>query len=49
MPARERTFSDLPQGAAFWYQNSNRLAEIVKGDASRELGLATGMADEIVS
>jgi S-adenosylmethionine hydrolase len=25
---RARTFSDLPPGAAFWYENSNGLAEI---------------------
>jgi len=25
---RARTFSDLPPGGAFWYENSNGLAEI---------------------
>ena len=48
---RGRTFCDLPQGAAFWYENSNGLAEISvnQGSASRELGLAVGTAIEIVS
>jgi S-adenosylmethionine hydrolase len=45
-----RTFSDLPPGVAFWYENSNGLAEIAvnQGRADRELGLAIGMAVEIV-
>ena len=48
---RGRTFCDLPQGAAFWYENSNGLAEISinQGSASGELGLAIGTAIEIVS
>ena len=48
---RGRTFCDLPQGAAFWYENSNGLAEISvnQGSASRELGVAVGTAIEIVS
>jgi S-adenosylmethionine hydrolase len=48
---RARTFSDLPQGAAFWYENSNELAEIAVnlGRADRELGLSIGMPVEIVS
>ena len=48
---RGRTFCDLPQGAAFWYENSNGLAEISvnQGSASRELGIAVGTAIEIVS
>ena len=34
-----RTFSDLPPGMAFWYENSNGLAEITvsQGRADREL------------
>ena len=46
-----QTFRDLPQSAAFWYQNSNGLAEISinQGSASRQLGLAVGTAIEIVS
>ena len=51
MLERGRTFSDLPPGAAFWYENSNGLAEIAvnKGRAVRELGLATGITVEVVS
>jgi S-adenosylmethionine hydrolase len=47
---RARTFSDLPQGAAFWYENSNGLAEIAvnQGRADCELDLSIGMAVEIV-
>jgi S-adenosylmethionine hydrolase len=41
---RVRTFSDVPVGTAFWYENSNGLAEIGinQGRADRELGLAVG-------
>jgi S-adenosylmethionine hydrolase len=48
---RQRTFSDGPPGAAFWYENSNGLAEIAvnQGRADRDLGLAIGTAVEIVS
>jgi len=48
---RERTFSDRPLGAAFWYENSNGLAEIAvnQGRADRDLGLAIGSPVEIVS
>jgi S-adenosylmethionine hydrolase len=48
---RARTFSDLPPGAAFWYENSNGLAEIAinQGRADRALGLSIGMPVEIVS
>jgi S-adenosylmethionine hydrolase len=47
---RARTFSDLPPGAAFWYENSNGLAEIAvnQGRADRDLGLAIGTAVKIV-
>jgi S-adenosylmethionine hydrolase len=39
-----RTFSDLPPGGAFWYENSNGLVEIAvnQGRADRALGLSTG-------
>jgi S-adenosyl-L-methionine hydrolase (adenosine-forming) len=42
--ARARTFSDVPVGAAFWYENSNGLAEIAvnQGRADRVLGLTLG-------
>jgi S-adenosylmethionine hydrolase len=41
---RARTFSDVPAGAAFWYENSNGLAEIAvnAGRADAALGLAIG-------
>ena len=47
--ARARTFSDRPSGEAFWYENSNGLAEIAvnRGRADRDLGLAIGAAVEI--
>ena len=48
---RERTFSDRPPGEAFWYENSNGLAEIAvnQGRADRDLGLSIGIPVEIVS
>jgi S-adenosylmethionine hydrolase len=48
---RERTFGDRPPGEAFWYENSNGLAEIAvnQGRADRDLGLAIGVPVEIVS
>jgi S-adenosylmethionine hydrolase len=51
MLERARTFSDRPPGAAFWYENSNGLAEIAvnQGRADRELGLAIGVSVDIVS
>jgi S-adenosylmethionine hydrolase len=46
-----RTFGDRPPGAAFWYANSNGLAEIAvnQGRADRDLGLAIGSPVEIVA
>jgi len=46
---RVTTFGDRPPGAAFWYANSNGLAEIAvnQGRADRELGLAVGTPVEI--
>jgi S-adenosyl-L-methionine hydrolase (adenosine-forming) len=46
MVERARTFSDLPTGAAFWYENSNGLAEIAvnRGRADRDLGLSVLLA-----
>ena len=46
---RARTFSDRPPGEAFWYENSNGLAEIAvnRGRADRDLGLAVGTPVEI--
>src|SRR5262245_3476713 len=47
---RARTFSDQPPGVAFWYENSNGLAEIAvnKGRADRDLGLTIGSPIEII-
>ena len=41
---RARTFSDVPPGTAFWYENANGLAEIAvnQGSAAAVLGLAIG-------
>lgn len=41
---RARTFSDVPEGEAFWYENSNGLAEIAvnAGRADADLGIALG-------
>jgi S-adenosyl-L-methionine hydrolase (adenosine-forming) len=49
--AARADFLRSEQGAAFWYENSNGLAEISinQGSASCELGLAVGAAIEIVS
>ncbi len=46
-----RTFGDRPLRAAFWYENSNGLAEIAvnQGRADRDLGLAIGSPVEIVA
>jgi hypothetical protein len=42
--ARARTFSDVPAGCAFWYENSSGLAELAVngGRADQALGLAVG-------
>jgi S-adenosylmethionine hydrolase len=47
---RAGTFSDRPEGMAFWYENSNGLVEIAvnQGRADRELGLAIGCLVEII-
>ena len=49
--ARARTFSDVLPGAAFWYENSNGLAEIAVngGHADDALGLAIGSPVAIVT
>ncbi|HZS84436.1 MAG TPA: SAM-dependent chlorinase/fluorinase [Stellaceae bacterium] len=46
-----RTFSAVPPGAAFWYENSTGLAEIAVngGRADAALGLAIGSAVEILA
>jgi S-adenosyl-L-methionine hydrolase (adenosine-forming) len=42
--ARAHTFSDVPPGVAFWYENANGLAEIAvnRGRADSVLGLGIG-------
>jgi S-adenosylmethionine hydrolase len=47
--SRARTFSDVKPGEAFWYENSNGLAEIAVNDgrADETLGLAIGSAVEV--
>jgi S-adenosyl-L-methionine hydrolase (adenosine-forming) len=47
---RARTFSDVPPGAGFWYENSNGLAEIAvnAGRADGVLGLAIGTPISVV-
>tara|TARA_R110000868_G_scaffold4155_16_gene25394 strand:+ start:1864 stop:2607 length:744 start_codon:yes stop_codon:yes gene_type:complete len=42
--ARARTFSDLPEGGAFWYENSSGLVEFAvnQGDAKSALGVKVG-------
>ncbi|MEE8499063.1 MAG: SAM-dependent chlorinase/fluorinase [Kiloniellales bacterium] len=48
---RARAFSDLPAGAAFWYENANGLAEIAvnQGRAAEALGLALGAEVEVAN
>ena len=43
---RARTFSDVPPGQPFWYENANGLAEIAvnRGRADEALGLDVGAA-----
>ena len=47
---RALTFSDLPEGGAFWYENSNGLVEIAvnRGRADQNLGLAVGTTVDIL-
>ncbi len=41
---RARTFSDVPEGTVFWYENANGLAEIAlnQGHAGRDLEMGIG-------
>ncbi|MEE8320305.1 MAG: SAM-dependent chlorinase/fluorinase [Gammaproteobacteria bacterium] len=45
-----KTFSDVPAGQAFWYENSNGLVEIAlnRGEAAKELLLAVGSGVEVL-
>jgi S-adenosylmethionine hydrolase len=47
---RARTFSDLPPGAGFWYENSNGLAEIAvnQGRADLDLGLTLATRLQVI-
>jgi len=47
---RARTFSDVPEGTAFWYENANGLAEIAVngGRADKALVLAVGSTVKVV-
>jgi S-adenosylmethionine hydrolase len=47
---RARTFSDRPPGEAFWYENSNGLAEVAvnQGRADLELDLTIGVEVEVL-
>jgi S-adenosylmethionine hydrolase len=49
--ARARTFSDLPPGTPFWYENANGLAEIAvnQGSAADLLGLDVGLEFALVA
>jgi len=51
MVERARTFSDRAKGEAFWYENSNGLAEIAvnSGRADGDLGLSVGTSVAIAS
>jgi S-adenosyl-L-methionine hydrolase (adenosine-forming) len=51
MLGKARTFGDRPHGTAFWYENSNGLAEIAvnRGRADCELGLQIGSPVAIVA
>jgi len=48
--SRERTFSAVPPGHAFWYANANGLAEIAvnQGRAAEVLGIELGMAVNVI-
>ena len=47
---RARTFSDVPEGAAFWYEDANGLAELAVngGRAAAELGVAIGSKVKVI-
>ena len=45
--ARARTFSDVPEGDAFWYENSNGLAEIAVNAGRADSGLGISVGTEV--
>lgn len=48
---RARTFSDVPKGSPFWYENANGLVEIAVngGRADKAMGLAVGAALRVLA
>jgi len=48
---RARVFSDVPEGQAFWYENSQGLVEIAvnRGSAAKDLSLEPGTGVEWAS
>lgn len=44
---RARTFSDLPVGTPFWYENANGLAEIAVNQGRADRVLAIGVGDTL--
>ena len=45
--ARARTFSNVPPGEAFWYENSNGLAEIAVNIGRADIALGLGIGTPI--
>jgi S-adenosylmethionine hydrolase len=45
--SRARTFSDVPEGDAFWYENSNGLAEIAVNFGRADHALGIGLGTEV--
>jgi hypothetical protein len=48
---RVRTFSDVPLGAPFWYENANGMVEVAvnSGRASEVLGIGIGTPVALVA
>ncbi len=48
--SKARTFSDVPPGACFWYENANGLVEVAvnQGRADRQLGLHVGFPVQVI-
>lgn len=44
---RARTFSDLPEGQGFWYENANGLVEIAVNQGRADRHFAAGVGDPI--
>lgn len=41
--ARARTFADVPEGAAFWYENANGLAEVAVNQGRADTAFGAGI------